>query len=66
MEAEYVAFSSDCKDLIPMVAMICSLSSSVGLSNDFIAKTPNVGALTLAVLSTMLSGIIVIGFFHTL
>jgi hypothetical protein len=54
MEAEYVALSSACKDLIPMVAMICSLSSSVGLSDDFIAKIhvriheDNVGALALA------------------
>ena len=52
MEAEYVAFSTACKDLIPVVAVICELSKAVGLGDDFITNRyikiheDNAGALT--------------------
>ncbi|KAL7475644.1 hypothetical protein ACHAW6_001552, partial [Cyclotella cf. meneghiniana] len=54
MEAEYVAFSTACKDLIPVVAVIRELSNAVGLVDDFVTNLhikiheDNVGALTLA------------------
>jgi hypothetical protein len=52
MEAEYVALSTACKDLIPVVGIIRDLSA--GLDNTFSSKLhikiheDNVGALTLA------------------
>jgi hypothetical protein len=54
MEAEYVALSTACKDLLPLVAVICELSAAVGLDASFTANIhcmiheDNVGALTLA------------------
>jgi hypothetical protein len=54
MEAEYVAFSTACKDLIPVVGIIRELSAAVGLPDDFVSRLhikiheDNVGALTLA------------------
>ena len=54
MEAEYVALSTACKDLFPIVDMVQSLSSAVGLSCESVAQLhikiheDNVGALTLA------------------
>ncbi|KAL7475629.1 hypothetical protein ACHAW6_001542 [Cyclotella cf. meneghiniana] len=54
MEAEYVAFSTACKDLIPVVAVIRELSEAVGLGDDFVTnlhikiQDDNVGALILA------------------
>ena len=53
MEAEYVAISTSCRDLFPVVDMIKELSRTVGLSDDFVSKIhvkiheDNVGALTL-------------------
>jgi hypothetical protein len=53
MEAEYVAMSSACKDLFPVVDVIRELSKAVGLGDDFDTKfhikvhEDNVGALTL-------------------
>ena len=53
MEAEYVAMSSACKDLFPVVDVIRALSVAVGLGDDFDTKfhikvhEDNVGALTL-------------------
>jgi hypothetical protein len=53
MEAEYVAISTACRDLFPVVDMIKELSAAVGLGNDFSSKIhvkiheDNVGALTL-------------------
>jgi hypothetical protein len=38
MEAEYVALSTACKDLIPVIATVKELSKSVGLSDDFDSK----------------------------
>ena len=58
MEAEYVALSTSCKDLIPVVGIIRELSKAVGLSDSFVAKLhikiheDNVGALTLGKLET--------------
>lgn len=52
MEAEYVAFSTACKDLIPVVGIIRELSAAVGLPDDFVSRLhikiheDNVGALT--------------------
>jgi hypothetical protein len=54
MEAEYVALSTACKDLFPIVDMVKSLCSAVGLSCESVAQLhikiheDNVGALTLA------------------
>ena len=54
MEAEYVALSTACKDLIPVVGMVRDLSEAVGMDSSFNAKLhikiheDNVGALTLA------------------
>ncbi len=52
MEAEYMVFSTACKDLIPVVAVICKLSNTVGFGDDFVTNLhikihkENVGALT--------------------
>jgi hypothetical protein len=54
MEAEYIAFSTACKDLIPVVGIIRELSKTVGLNDGFVVNLhikiheDNVGALTLA------------------
>ena len=54
MEAEYVALSTACKDLFPIVAMVKELASAVGIQVEDVAKMhikiheDNVGALTLA------------------
>eukprot|EP00804_Cyclotella_cryptica_P012755 CCRYP_019204-RA/>CCRYP_019204-RA protein AED:0.46 eAED:0.45 QI:0/0/0/1/0/0/2/0/115 len=54
MEAEYVALSTACKDLLPLVAVIRELSAAVGLDASFASRIhckvheDNVGALTLA------------------
>lgn len=54
MEAEYVALSTACKDLIPVTGIIRELSKAVGLPDDFTSELhikiheDNVGALTLA------------------
>ncbi|KAL7483296.1 hypothetical protein ACHAW6_008946 [Cyclotella cf. meneghiniana] len=54
MEAEYVALSTACKDLLPLVAVIRELSAAVGLDASFTSNIhckihkDNVGALTLA------------------
>jgi hypothetical protein len=34
MEAEYVALSTSCKDLFPLLDLICELSSAVNLPMD--------------------------------
>ncbi|KAL7484019.1 hypothetical protein ACHAW6_009661 [Cyclotella cf. meneghiniana] len=53
MEAEYVALSTACKDLLPLVALIRELSGAVGLDASFVSNIhckvheDNVGALTL-------------------
>ena len=53
MEAEYVAISTACRDLFPIVDMVKSLCHSVGLDDDFGARIhvriheDNVGAITL-------------------
>ena len=53
MEAEYVAISTACRDLLPVIAIVKSLSASAGFSTDFISNIhvriheDNVGALTL-------------------
>jgi hypothetical protein len=53
MEAEYVALSTACKELLPLVALIRELSSAVGLDASFFSNIhckvheDNVGALTL-------------------
>lgn len=58
MEAEYVAISTACRDLFPVVDIVKELSVSVGLTNDFTSKIhvriheDNVGALTLGKLET--------------
>ena len=54
MEAEYVALSTACKDLIPVTGIIRELSKAVGLPDNFTSEfhikihEDNVGALTLA------------------
>jgi hypothetical protein len=54
MEAEYVALSTSCKDLFPIVSVVQELAGSVGLRVNDVAKMhiriheDNVGALTLA------------------
>ncbi|KAL7477039.1 hypothetical protein ACHAW6_002860, partial [Cyclotella cf. meneghiniana] len=54
MEAEYVALSTACKDLLPLVAVIHELSAAVGLDASFTSNIhckiheDNMGALTLA------------------
>eukprot|EP00804_Cyclotella_cryptica_P007267 CCRYP_017868-RA/>CCRYP_017868-RA protein AED:0.22 eAED:0.06 QI:0/0/0/1/1/1/2/0/1188 len=54
MEAEYVALSTACKDLFPLVDLISELSKAVGLDVSAVANMhikvheDNVGALTLA------------------
>ncbi len=54
MEDEYVALSTACKDLFPIVDMVKSLCLAVGLSCESVAQLhikiheDNVGALTLA------------------
>jgi len=54
MEAEYVALSTSCKDLFPIVDMIRELCSTIGLDVNAVANMhikfheDNVGALTLA------------------
>eukprot|EP00804_Cyclotella_cryptica_P011602 CCRYP_020927-RA/>CCRYP_020927-RA protein AED:0.29 eAED:0.29 QI:0/0/0/0.66/0.5/0.66/3/0/467 len=54
MGAEYVALSTACKDLLPLVAIIRELSAAVGLDDSFTSNIhckiheDNVGALTLA------------------
>ena len=54
MEAEYVSFSTACKDLILVLGVIRELSTSLGLGDYFLADlhfavhNDNVGALTLA------------------
>ena len=53
MEAECVALSTACKDLLPLVSLICELSNAVGLDASFVSNIhckvheDNVGALTL-------------------
>eukprot|EP00804_Cyclotella_cryptica_P001528 CCRYP_003749-RA/>CCRYP_003749-RA protein AED:0.13 eAED:-0.00 QI:0/0/0/1/0/0.33/3/0/1355 len=53
MEAEYVALSTACKDLLPLVSLIRELSDAVGLDATFVSNIhckvheDNVGALTL-------------------
>ena len=53
MEAEYVAISTACRDLLPVIAIVKTLSASAGFSTDFISNIhvriheDNVGALTL-------------------
>lgn len=53
MEAEYVAVSTACRDLFPVVDLVKKLSKSVGLTKSFSSKIhvriheDNVGALTL-------------------
>ena len=54
MEAEYVALSTACKDLIPVIGIVKELSKAVGLDDSFNSNLhvkiheDNVGALTLA------------------
>jgi hypothetical protein len=54
MDAEYVALSTACKDLLSLVAVIQELSATVGLDNSFSSNIhckvhgDNVGTLTLA------------------
>jgi hypothetical protein len=54
MEAECITLSTACKDLFPIVDMVCVLASSVGLSVEAIynmhikVHEDNVDALTLA------------------
>ena len=54
MEAEYVALSTACKDLFPIVDMVKELAGSVRIEVKSVAKMhiniheDNVGALTLA------------------
>eukprot|EP00804_Cyclotella_cryptica_P015081 CCRYP_000649-RA/>CCRYP_000649-RA protein AED:0.39 eAED:0.39 QI:0/0/0/1/0/0/2/0/167 len=54
MEAEYVALSTACKDLFPLVDLISELSRAVGLDVNVVPNMhvkvheDNVGALTLA------------------
>lgn len=54
MEAEYVALSTACKDLIPILALVRELCRAVGLPDEFEANLhckiheDNAGALTLA------------------
>ena len=54
MEAEYVALSTACKDLMPIMALVRELRRAVGLPDSFEANLhckiheDNVGALTLA------------------
>eukprot|EP00956_Cyclotella_meneghiniana_P009886 scaffold13670_cov55-Cyclotella_meneghiniana.AAC.1 len=54
MEAEYVALSTACKDLLPIMALVRELRRSVGLPDEFDANLhckvheDNVGALALA------------------
>jgi hypothetical protein len=56
MEAEYVALSIACKDLLPLVAVIRELSAAVDLDASFTSNIhckvheDNVAALTLACL----------------
>ncbi|KAL7476718.1 hypothetical protein ACHAW6_002560 [Cyclotella cf. meneghiniana] len=56
MEEEYVALSTSCKDLFPLVDLIRKLCSAVGLNVTAVANMhvkiheDNVGALTLAYL----------------
>jgi hypothetical protein len=56
MEAECVALSTTCKDLLPLVVVIHELSAAVGLDASFTSNIhckvleDNVGALTLAFL----------------
>ena len=56
MEAEYVALSTACKDLLPLAAVIRELSAAVGLDASFTSNIhckihkDNVAALTLACL----------------
>ena len=56
IETEYVALSTSCKDLVPLVAVIRELSAAVGLNASFNSNIhckvheDNVGALTLACL----------------
>jgi hypothetical protein len=38
MEAEYVALSMACKDLLPLVSLIRELSSAVGLNDLFVSN----------------------------
>eukprot|EP00804_Cyclotella_cryptica_P027579 CCRYP_007520-RA/>CCRYP_007520-RA protein AED:0.02 eAED:0.02 QI:0/-1/0/1/-1/0/1/0/173 len=53
MEAEYVALSTACKDLLPLVSLIRELSDAVGVDASFVSyihckvHEDNVGALTL-------------------
>jgi hypothetical protein len=54
LEAEYVALSTSCKDLFPIVDLIRELGAAVGLDISSVAnmhikiQEDNVGALTLA------------------
>jgi hypothetical protein len=54
MESEYVALSTACKDLFPIVQLVTDLASAVGLKINNVANMhikiheDNVGALTLA------------------
>ena len=54
MEAEYVALSTACKDLVPVVAIVKELSKAVGFTDTVVSNLhikvheDNVGALTLA------------------
>ncbi len=56
MEAEYVALSTACKDLLPLVLLIRELSNAVGLDASFVSNIhckvheDNIGALTLGCL----------------
>ena len=53
MEVEYVALSTACKDLLPLVSIIHELSPAVGLDDSFTSNIhckvheDNIGALTL-------------------
>jgi hypothetical protein len=53
MEAEYVSLSTACKDFFPVIDLVATLSSAVGLEEEFVNTLhgkifeDNVGALTL-------------------
>jgi hypothetical protein len=54
MEAEYVSLSTASKDFFPVIDLVKTLSSAVGLSDELVANLhgkifeDNIGALTLA------------------
>ncbi|KAL7474157.1 hypothetical protein ACHAW6_000148 [Cyclotella cf. meneghiniana] len=53
MEAKYIALSMACKDLFPLLDLVCELSATVGLPSDIgpclhcKVREDNIGALTL-------------------